>query len=236
MKNAKTEASLGRAPLSAAVEDYLKTIYTLRSEGEEVVTTQALANRLEIAPPSATAMAKKLAQMGLANHTPYRGIELSESGEKIALEVIRHHRIIETYLAEVLGMPWDKIHDEAERLEHVISEEVEARMMEALGHPKRDPHGAPIPCLEGTVEQANEIRLSSAPVGFKGNIARVSDESAEALRHLMGLRLEIDAQIEVTRAETVEGVLHFRVADEKEERIIGLAPARLVWVVIEPNL
>src|SRR3712207_5505917 len=116
--------------LTAAVEDYLKTIYSLRAGGGgdagsgAVVTTQALANRLGVAAPSATAMVKKLAGLKLVSHTPYRGVELTNAGEKVALEVIRHHRLIETYLAEVLGLEWDKVHEEAERLEHVLSEEV----------------------------------------------------------------------------------------------------------------
>ena len=146
------EGPLGRAPLSPAVEDYLKAIYSLRSDGEgTVVTTQSLADYLRVAPASATNMAKKLATMGLVHHTPYRGLELSDSGERVALEIVRHHRIIETFLAQVLGLSWDKVHDEAERWEHVLSEEVEQLMMDKLGHPTRDPHGAPIPSSDGVL-------------------------------------------------------------------------------------
>src|SRR5690606_39879727 len=147
--------------LSAAAEDYLKTIYKLRDD-DAPTTTQAVAARLSVAPPSATAMIKKLAAMKLVRHTPYRGVELTEAGEKIALEVIRHHRLIETYLAEVLGVAWDKVHDEAERWEHVLSEEVEAKMAAALGNPTRDPHGAPIPALDGSVPRDGWTRLSEA--------------------------------------------------------------------------
>lgn len=136
---------LGRAPLSSAVEDYLKAIHTLSATNSAPVTTQALADHLGIAPASATNMAKRLAGMGLAHHTPYRGIELSEAGERIAVEVVRHHRIIETFLLEVLGLDAAKVHAEAERMEHVLSEEVEALMMAKLGHPTLDPHGKPIP-------------------------------------------------------------------------------------------
>ncbi len=139
---------LGRAPLSSAVEDYLKAIHTLGAASSAPVTTQALADHLNIAPASATNMAKRLAGMGLAHHTPYRGIELSETGERIAVEVVRHHRIIETFLLEVLGLDAAKVHAEAERLEHVLSEEVEALMMAKLGHPTLDPHGKPIPQSE----------------------------------------------------------------------------------------
>jgi DtxR family transcriptional regulator, Mn-dependent transcriptional regulator len=219
---------LGRAPLSPAVEDYLKTIYTLRAEGAEVVTTQALANRLSIAPPSATAMAKKLAQMGFVKHEPYRGIDLTETGLKIALEVVRHHRIIETYLTEVLGLPWDKVHDEAERLEHVLSEDVEAAMMEKLGHPTRDPHGSPIPSREGELPASNEYRLCEVKQGFEGAICRVEDENSAVLRHLNELGLGIGDAVFVTRAEAYEGVLHLRL--EQREVVLGVSPAAAVWV------
>lgn len=145
--NPASSGPLGRAPLSSAVEDYLKAIYSLGAGGE-VVTTQSLADHLGIAPASATNMAKRLAAMGLAHHTPYHGIELSETGERIAAEVVRHHRIIETFLSQVLGLSDDKLHAEAERWEHVLSEEVEALMMDKLGHPTLDPHGSPIPASE----------------------------------------------------------------------------------------
>ncbi len=146
--NPTSTGPLGRAPLSSAVEDYLKAIHTLGATSSAPVTTQALADHLNIAPASATNMAKRLAAMGLAHHTPYRGIELSQTGERIAVEVVRHHRIIETFLSEVLGLDATKVHAEAERWEHVLSEEVEALMMAKLGHPEFDPHGQPIPTSE----------------------------------------------------------------------------------------
>jgi len=145
--NPQTSGPLGRAPLSSAVEDYLKAIYALGAGGC-LVTTQSLADHLGIAPASATNMFKRLAGMGLVHHTPYRGVELSASGERIAVEIVRHHRIIETFLREVLGLDAAKVHAEAERLEHVLSEEVEALMMAKLGHPTRDPHGKEIPQVE----------------------------------------------------------------------------------------
>ena len=148
MNPTQTTGPLGRAPLSSAVEDYLKAIHTLAAASSAPVTTQALADHLNIAPASATNMAKRLAMLGLAHHTPYRGIELSETGERIAVEVVRHHRIIETFLLEVLGLDAAKVHAEAERWEHVLSEEVEALMMAKLGHPTKDPHGKPIPATD----------------------------------------------------------------------------------------
>jgi DtxR family Mn-dependent transcriptional regulator len=222
---------LGRTPLSPAVEDYLKTIYTLRAGGLETVSTQSIASRLNIAAPSATAMCKKLTQMGLAAHTPYYGIELTDAGTKIALEVIRHHRIIETYLAEVLGMPWDKVHDEAERLEHVLSEDLEALMMDALGHPKRDPHGAPIPSIDGVIEHGeNEICLTEVTSGTNATIVQVDDASPETLRHLSELGLRPTSQIKVVRNEQIEGLIWLEVGGK--EVVVGLTPAKAVWLEV----
>lgn len=225
----ENERGLGRAPLSPAVEDYLKTIYSLWQETQQgSVTTQMLANRMGVAAPSATAMVKKLALMKLARHTPYRGVELTPDGERIALEVIRHHRILETYLAEVLGLDWDLVHEEADRLEHVLSEEVEARMAAALGHPLRDPHGSPIPSLEGKIVRENETRLSDARAGESLTILRVDDESPELLRHLSSLGLRPQVQVEVLRAVPAEGVLRLRV--NGVDHVLGSVPAQSVFV------
>jgi len=135
---------VSKPDLSASIQDYLKEIYKLQASGERATTT-AIARRMGVAPSSATSMLKKLAVLGLAEHAPYRGVELSAAGTKIALEVIRHHRLLEQYLAETLGLGIDAVHDEADRLEHVISEELEARIDEQLGYPTHDPHGDPIP-------------------------------------------------------------------------------------------
>ncbi len=224
----KTKSDLGRAPLSEAVEDYLKTIYALRFEGAKVVTTQLLADRMNVAAPSATAMVKKIAGMGLATHAPYRGVELTSPGEKIALEIIRHHRILETYLAQVLGLDWDKVHAEADRLEHVLSEEVEAKMAEALGHPLRDPHGSPIPSISGEIARDDETPLSQAVAGQFLKICRVDDENADVLRHLSDFGLRPDAHIEVVRAEAAEGVFVLRV--DGKDCTLGAAPASRVFV------
>jgi DtxR family Mn-dependent transcriptional regulator len=213
--------------LSAAAEDYLKTIYKLQANGE-AVTTRALAARLKVAAPSATAMMKKLADLKLVRHEKYRGAALTPAGEKIALETIRHHRLVETYLAEVLGLDWDKVHDEAERWEHVLSEEVEAKIAEALNHPTRDPHGAPIPSLDGEIAQDGWTMLSDLATGACGVVRRVSDENAEILRHLRALNLVPGAALEVLRAEPAEGVLQLRIAGKR--RIIGFSPAQAVFV------
>jgi len=237
-----------RKTLSSSGEDYLKAIYKLRGEGASDVrsegasdvrsegasatsanvSTQALAARLGVAAPSATAMVKKLATMKLVVHSPYRGVELTRAGEQIALEVIRHHRLVETYLSEVLGVAWDKVHDEAERWEHVLSEEVEAKMAEALGHPTRDPHGAPIPAVDGTIARDNWTRLGEASSGTTWTMCRASDKRGETLRHLGELGLVPGARIEVLRAAPEEGVLHLRVGGRKQ--ILGKAPADAVFV------
>ena len=133
-----------------AVEDYLKAIYELQAEGGKVSTT-SLSERLSVAPASVTGMAKKLAKMKLVVHEPYQGVELTPAGEKIALEVIRHHRLVESYLAEALGVPWDKVHEEADRWEHVLSEEMEDLMYDKLGYPTSDPHVISSAPFEGPV-------------------------------------------------------------------------------------
>ena len=213
--------------LSAAAQDYLKTIYQLARDGAPV-TTQALADSLGVAAPSATAMVKKLAALNLARHEPYRGVELTPAGERIALEMIRHHRLIETYLAEVLGVSWDKVHDEAERWEHVLSEEVEAKMAEALNHPSHDPHGAPIPTVNGEIAHDDWAPLAQMQAGARVTVRRVEDESAELLRHLSEVGLVPGASVEVLRAAPAEGVLQLRVSGEN--RTLGIMPATAIFV------
>lgn len=220
---------------TSAVEDYLKTIFNLREEpyvanagGEGGISTQAVALQLGVAAPSATAMIKRLAALGLARHTPYRGVELTPEGEKIALEVIRHHRLSETFLAKVLGVEWDKAHEEAEKWEHVLSEDVEARMAALLGDPTHDPHGAPIPTLDGRITRDAGRLLTEIEAGARVVVRRVRDESAELLRHLASVGLVPGARVEVVRAAPSEGVLQLRVNGKKQ--IIGVSPAAAVVV------
>ena len=215
--------------ISAAAEDYLKAIYKLCAN-DTVVTTQALASRLGVAAPSATAMVKKLAALKLLSHTPYYGVQLTDAGEKIALEVIRHHRLIETYLAEVLGLEWDKVHEEADRWEHVLSEEVETKMAEALNHPTHDPHGAPIPTLDGQIARDGWVPLLEVAEGTQVIVRRVSDENSEVLRHLREVGLVPGTSVEVERAVSGEGVLHLRVGGRP--RIVGIGPAGAVFVAV----
>lgn len=221
--------------LTPAVEDYLKTIYNLREDSPIAdaddtggVSTQAVAARLGVAAPSATAMIKKLAGLGLVRHTPYHGVELSADGEKVALEVIRHHRLSETFLTRVLGIEWDKAHEEAEKWEHVLSEEVEARMAALLGDPTHDPHGAPIPTLDGRIAHDSASPLAEIEAGTRVVVRRVSDEDAALLRHLQKVGLIPGAEVEVLRAVPTEGVIQIRVG--KQQHIVGLAPASAVLV------
>jgi len=153
---------VGKPALTDAIQDYLREIYKLGADGEPVSVT-ALSKRLGVAPASASAMVKKLAALNLAVHEPYRGITLTSDGEKVALEVIRHHRLLELYLAETLGVDVDDVHDEAERLEHVISEELEHRIDQALGFPTHDPHGDPIPDANLEWPRSSDDRKTSAP-------------------------------------------------------------------------
>jgi DtxR family Mn-dependent transcriptional regulator len=166
-----------------AVEDYLKTIYEIQQQQGKVATT-VLAEHLKVAPASVTGMIKKLADMHLVSYERYQGVTLTETGQKIALEVIRHHRLVELYLAEALGVPWDQVHDEAEKWEHILSEDLEDRMDEMLGYPTRDPHGAPIPTRDGFVDAAPYKRLTDLTPGQTAVIAEVSDHNADLLREL----------------------------------------------------
>src|SRR6476660_2053160 len=151
--------------LSTAVEDYAKAIYALEQRGERPVTTNALAERLSVTAASASGMCKRLGELGLVTHVPYKGVELTDAGEKVALEVLRHHRLLELYLAESLDVPWDRVHDEAEVLEHVLSEDLEDLIAAKLGNPTRDPHGDPIPTRDGRIDETPTASLQELEAG-----------------------------------------------------------------------
>lgn len=178
----------GQPAISAAMEDYLKAIYRLQQD-EDRVTTLALASELGLSGPSVTNMVKRLAELSMVEHSRYYGVRLTESGTKVALEVIRHHRLLELYLAEAMGFDWDKVHDEAERLEHHVSTEFERRMDELLGHPEYDPHGDPIPSRQGELPTSAWHPLDQEPDGSTVILRRVSDRDSEHLRHLMEIGL-----------------------------------------------
>jgi DtxR family Mn-dependent transcriptional regulator len=172
---------LARSP---AVEDYCKAIFTLESRSEQPVATNPLAERLGLTPGSVSAMLKRLGELGLIEHHPYRGVRLTEEGRRVALEVIRHHRLLELFLAQTLQMPWDRVHAEAEVLEHVISEELEQLIAAALGHPTIDPHGDPIPSAALELHELETTALERLQEGDGGVFVRVSDADPEMLRYL----------------------------------------------------
>jgi DtxR family Mn-dependent transcriptional regulator len=166
------------------VENYAKAIYHLQSRATGAVGTGAVAERVGVTPASASAMLRRLADGGLVELTPYHGVRLTRRGEQLALEVIRHHRLLELFLAEVLEMPWDRVHDEAEVLEHHISEELEELIAAKLGDPERDPHGDPIPDRDLAVADEISVSLAEMEPGAEGVFARVSDSDAGMLRYL----------------------------------------------------
>jgi DtxR family Mn-dependent transcriptional regulator len=219
--------------LSKAIQDYLKAIYKLQEQGGAVSTT-ALAAAMEVTAASATGMVKKLASLRLVRHSPYQGVVLSKAGQKVALEVIRHHRLLELYLAEALGYSWDKVHEEAERLEHVISEEFEEKIFEALGRPTRDPHGDPIPAKDGTVITADHERLADLEPGVRGVIRQVRDSDADMLRYLGTRGLIPDAPVEVMDKAPFDGPLMIRVGNA--DHVLGRRLASHIQVEPQAGL
>lgn len=212
---------------SQAVQDYLRALYRLR-EGRSRVSTQALAKEMRVSPASATHMVKRLTEMGLAAHVPYRGTVLTSEGEQVALEVVRHHRLLEKYLAEVLGFPWDRVHEEADRLEHHVSEQLESRMAAALGEPATDPHGHPIPSREGDVAELARLSLAQLAPGSQGRLAWVRDDDPEVLRYMEELGLLPGSRVEVLTRAPFEGPITVRV--EGKRQVVGRKVAEKVFV------
>jgi DtxR family Mn-dependent transcriptional regulator len=198
--------------LSSSIQDYLKGIQALESEGVKV-TTSALAERMGVSAPSATAMAKRLAELGLVERAPYHGVVLTEAGRRAALEVLRHHRLLEQYLSETLGLPLEEVHAEADRLEHALSEELEARIDEALGYPTHDPHGHPIPSAKLELESNDDRTLVSLAPGERTTVTGVPDRDPELLRYLAALSLTPGSEIELREAAPFGGPLTVRAGD-----------------------
>lgn len=194
------------------MQDYLKAIYRLQEEGAP--STKALADALQVTPASATNMIKRLAELELVTHEPYQGVRLTERGELVALEVLRHHRLIELFLVETLGLSWDQVHDEAEVLEHHISEELEARIAEFLGHPEHDPHGDPIPKLNGDIAPVDGRPLVELHNGASGELVRVANQDPEVLRFLGDHGLYPGTSVRIERVDTPAGVVLVEVAGE----------------------
>ncbi len=218
--------------LSAAVEDYLKAIHELQAGDPQLrVSTSALAERLGVASASVTGMLQKLdgAEPRLVDYRRYRGVTLTEAGEKIAREVLRHHRLIETYLMEALGFSWDEVHQEADELEHVISESLEAKIAEFLGHPETDPHGDPIPDLDGELAPLEVVPLIELQVGERGAIRRVVDDP-DLLRYLDSVHLGLDTTVEVTSRGPYEEVVHVRVIGRDGTQALSRRVAKQLFV------
>lgn len=203
--------------IGAAVEDYLKEIYKLSIERERV-THAMVAEGLSVSPPAVTKMVKRLREMNLSKYDRGRGLALTPKGQRIALEVLRHHRLIELYLHDQLGFSWDEVHEEAERLEHVISERFEERIAELLGYPSHDPHGDPIPTRDGKVDTVDEMTLVEMRNGSSGKILRVYNQDSEMLRYMGKLGLYPGVRVKRLDAEPYGGSLRISVAD-KEIRI-----------------
>ena len=204
--------------LSQSIEDYLKAIYKLETDDKGAPTSR-IANAMDVSSASATNMVKRLAEMGLVDYESYKGARLTESGKKIALEIIRHHRLLELYLLEVMGYSWDEVHDEAEKLEHHISEQFEDKIAELLNDPTHDPHGDPIPTKDGVLPEADEEPLIEADESNAYMISRVKDQDPERLRYLEKEGLLPGAQLSIKKKGPFDGPLTLVVEDQ--EKVIG---------------
>ena len=218
---------------SSAVQDYAKAIYALERRGQGAVSTNALAERLHVTAASASGMVKRLDEMGLVSHEPYRGVELTPDGLRLALEVIRHHRLLELYLAEQLGVPWDRVHEEAEVLEHVLSEELEELIAAKLGNPTRDPHGDPIPTPDLRLVEPDTLALDALENGARGTFVRVLDSDPEMLRYLAERGIAPGARFEIVNRQPFGGPLFARFGGG-EVQVLGGALARAMRVEVRP--
>jgi DtxR family transcriptional regulator, Mn-dependent transcriptional regulator len=221
-------ATLDQSRRSEAIEDYAKAIYALALRTGGVVTTNAIADRLAVTPASVSAMVKRLAERGLVEHVPYKGVALTAEGRRVALEVLRHHRLLELYLVEHLGVPWDRVHAEAEALEHVISEDLEARIAAKLGNPTHDPHGDPIPDVDLVIDEGQTRSLSELESGARGIFVRVSDSEPGMLRYLDERGVRLGDELEVVDRQPFDGPLTVRFGDEMQVLGGGLARAMRV--------
>ncbi len=224
---AKIDSLAGEKILTAAHEDYLKAIYLLKAKGGEV-NNSALAHQLAVSPASATNMVKKLAELDLVAYEPYQSVALTANGERVALEVLRHHRLLELYLHEKLKLPWDQVHAEAERLEHVISEALEDAIASALDNPTIDPHGDPIPTKEGTIEKVVGIPLSSAELDQPYRLVRVLMQDQERLSYLGTLGLYPNATVMLLKRAPFAGPLSITVSGEQHALAYAMAELLLV--------
>ena len=214
--------------LTAPVEDYLKAIYEIELGGKAAATND-IAQRLAIAPASVSGMVRRLAEQGLIAYERYRGVHLTDSGRRAALRTLRRHRVIEAYLANALGYAWDRVHEEAERLEHAASDELVDRMAAAIGEPTVDPHGAPIPTREGAVDERRLVSLADLEAGAHARVVRVSDEDAQRLRYLAKLEVLPGTEVIVTERAPYDGPITLQLAATRSQ----LGPALAAQVLVE---
>jgi DtxR family transcriptional regulator, Mn-dependent transcriptional regulator len=227
-----TSPSSANPPLTGPVEDYLKAIYDLERDAHPAATND-IAERLAISPASVSGMMRRLAEQGLITHEPYRGARLTTDGRRAALRTLRRHRILECYLTEVLGYPWDRVHDEAERLEHAASEELIERMADALGNPLHDPHGAPIPSREGVVEETTRRTLSDVGAGENVRVRMVMDDDGDRLRYLAELGIRPGSIIRLLDRAPFDGPITLWVGDGAGGVTRAVGPALAAQVFVE---
>jgi DtxR family Mn-dependent transcriptional regulator len=215
--------------LTGPVEDYLKAIYEI-GRGSVAVATNDIAQKLELTAASVSGMVRRLAEQGLLSYERYRGVTLTETGRRAALRTIRRHRVIEAYLSQALEYPWDRVHDEAERLEHAASDELVNRMADAIGEPVVDPHGAPIPSRDGSMDETIYLSLAELGAGYGAKVVQVSDDDPEMLRYLGELAIVPGAEVVVLSKAPYEGPITLRVAGAK----LSIGPALAAQVMVAP--
>ena len=213
---------------SPAIEDYLKTVYAHTEWQPDPITPKVLADRLGVAPSSVTEMVKKMAAAGLVSHVPYGAVRLTDAGLARALAVVRRHRLIETWLVQEMGYGWDEVHDEAEVLEHAVSETLMERIDTKLGHPDRDPHGDPIPSVDGAVPTPPARQLSDFQAGENGRVARISDFDPAMLRYFDSVGIALDTPITVVERRDFAGTIAVQIGDQTVD--LGSPAAEAIWL------
>ncbi|SDI74171.1 iron (metal) dependent repressor, DtxR family [Rhodococcus triatomae] len=212
-------------------QDYLKVIWTVQEWSQERVSTKLLAEKIGVSASTVSEAVRKLADQGLVDHARYGSIELTEAGRVAAVGMVRRHRLIETYLVNELGYGWDEVHDEAEVLEHAVSDLMIARMDAKLGHPERDPHGDPIPAVDGSVPTPPARQLSEFAGGESGRIARISDSDPEMLRYFDSVGVALDVQVEILERRDFAGTISVRIGDAETTIDLGNPAAQAIWLV-----
>jgi DtxR family Mn-dependent transcriptional regulator len=223
-------AALLHEPLTRSVEDYLKAIYRLSPEGRHASTSD-IAHLLELSPASVSGMVKRLSEQGLLEHVPYKGVQLTDEGRRAALRMIRRHRLVEAYLVAFLGYSWDTVHDEAERLEHAVSDALVERMAAVMGNPTTDPHGDPIPAADGSIEEPDLVALSNVAAGRTMELRRVDEGQSDRLRYIASIGLTPGAVVTVIERQPFEGPITIRV--DGQVHVIGHELGQVLFCAME---